>query len=189
MSATLQARALSLTEYQARLEAIIRSLGFSFTLNTDILAQQVEWPNQPYRVSHGYASRGGNDGVAGQSNGEARTVVVRDDLSPLDIARTTTHELAHIILGHNNPNPRDDALLLLNAFGVDAVRGAFESEAEACANAVLDYFGFADPGWTDNYIHGWMSHVPPIHAVMDNITNKAAHGAAIITNLINAGTS
>jgi hypothetical protein len=86
--------------------------------------------------------------LPGSTNGvtrpETMTVVIDDGLSPEQAAKTTIHELAHVLLEHTE----DMAEYAEH-------RGLMETEAESVAYVVAGLVGFDTSSYSVGYIAGW----------------------------------
>ena len=80
----------------------------------------------------------------GVTRPETMTVVIDEDLSPEQAAKTTIHELAHVLLGHTE----DMAEYAEH-------RGLMETEAESVAYVVSGMAGFDTSAYSVGYIAGW----------------------------------
>lgn len=69
-----------------------------------------------------------------------RTVVVRDDVSDAQAVKTTAHELAHILCGHEHNGD---------------IRSRQEVEADSVAFVVADHFGLDTSQYTFRYLLNW----------------------------------
>lgn len=83
-------------------------------------------------------------GANGQTDGAAKRVTVRNDVEPLQILKTTVHELAHILCGHLDPS-----------YAYSAHRGRAETEAESSAYVVLSALGVDSGGYSAPYVSSW----------------------------------
>jgi hypothetical protein len=99
-----------------------------------------------YLVGEGWTV--GRQSLPGTMNGvtrpETMTVVIDEDLSPEQAAKTTIHELAHVLLEHTE----DMAEYAEH-------RGLMETEAESVAYVVAGLLGFNTAAYSVGYIAGW----------------------------------
>lgn len=101
----------------------------------DALAAQVE--------ANGYAlERGDCGGANGWTNGTAKVIRVRDDVSDGQAVKTLAHEVAHMMLHMDG----DEAM---------THRGIAEVEAESVAFIVAGAHGMDTSGYSFAYIGGW----------------------------------
>lgn len=82
----------------------------------------------------------GHPGAYGVTDYDARTVTVRPDLAPAQQAKTTAHELGHVLLHH----PADDL-----------GRERREVEAESVAYVVCAAHGLPTDAYSLGYVAGW----------------------------------
>ncbi|ROQ30862.1 uncharacterized protein DUF1738 [Frondihabitans sp. PhB188] len=80
----------------------------------------------------------------GVTRPETMTVVIDDNLSPEHAAKTTIHELAHVLLDHTEDMAE-----------YAAHRGLMETEAESVAYVVAGLAGFDTAAYSVGYIAGW----------------------------------
>ncbi|AMM22789.1 hypothetical protein AX769_21880 (plasmid) [Frondihabitans sp. PAMC 28766] len=80
----------------------------------------------------------------GVTRPETMTVVINEDLSPEQAAKTTIHELAHVLLDHTEDMAE-----------YSAHRGLMETEAESVAYVVAGMVGFDTSAYSVGYIAGW----------------------------------
>ena len=124
-----------------RLAALIRAEGYTFTLG-------------PLPAGH--------SGANGLTDYVARTVVVRDDLQPAQQAKTTAHELAHVLL--HDP-----------AAGVRADRSVVEIEAESVAYLVCGENGLSSDAYSFGYVAVWAGGAAAtVRDAATRVTNCAA---------------
>jgi antirestriction protein ArdC len=83
----------------------------------------------------------GHEEANGVTSFADRTVTVRDDLAPAQVAKTTAHELAHVLL--HRPGTHD----------LDRARQ--EIEAESVAYIVLGANGIEADAYSFGYVAGW----------------------------------
>jgi antirestriction protein ArdC len=83
----------------------------------------------------------GHERANGITNFAASTVTVRDDLAPAQTAKTTAHELAHVLL--HQPSTHD----------LDRARQ--EIEAESVAYLILGASGLDTDAYSFGYVAGW----------------------------------
>lgn len=102
-----------------RLATLIRAEGFTFTLG----------PLPP-----------GHDGANGLTDHDRRAVYVRDDLPEAQRAKTTAHELAHVLMHGTSPRPR---------------RSVVEVEAESVAFLVCGSAGLPSDAYSFGYVATW----------------------------------
>ncbi len=102
-----------------RLAALIRAEGFSFTLG----------PLPP-----------GHPGANGLTDHASRAVIVRDDLPDAQQAKTTAHELAHVLMHGTFPRPP---------------RSVIEVEAESVAFLVCGSAGLPSDAYSFGYVATW----------------------------------
>lgn len=98
-------------------------------------------------ASHGYTFTvgpmpAGHEAANGVTAYDTRSVVVRDDLSPAQQAKTTAHELAHVLLHDPDRGPRPD-------------RAVCEIEAESVAYLVCGSHGLASGDYSFGYVATW----------------------------------
>ncbi|ROQ30264.1 uncharacterized protein DUF1738 [Frondihabitans sp. PhB188] len=80
----------------------------------------------------------------GVTRPETMTVVIDESLSPEQAAKTTIHELAHVLLEHTED---------IEEYA--AHRGLMETEAESVAYVVAGMVGFDTAAYSVGYIAGW----------------------------------
>jgi DNA primase len=83
----------------------------------------------------------GHERANGITNFATRTVTVRDDLAPAQTAKTTAHELAHVLLHQAGTHDLD--------------RARQEIEAESVAYLVLGAKGLDTDAYSFGYVAGW----------------------------------
>ncbi|MDE0803323.1 MAG: ArdC-like ssDNA-binding domain-containing protein [Acidimicrobiales bacterium] len=105
--------------FRQQLSCLVRAEGFTFRIG----------PRPP-----------GHEAANGLTDWGTRTVIVRDDLTDAQAAKTTAHELAHVLL--HGPDCR------LN-------RGTREIEAESVAYLVCAAAGLDAAGYSFGYVAGW----------------------------------
>lgn len=108
------------------------------------------WDSVAALVSaEGYViERGDCAGAYGTTDLGARTVRVRSDVDPAQAAKTLTHELAHILMGHDGTMP-------------GRVR---EVEAESVACIVASVAGLDTLGYSVPYVAGWAGDSEAVEA-------------------------
>lgn len=102
-----------------RLADLIRAEGFTFTLG-------------PLPPGHASAN--------GLTDFDKRTVIVRGDLPDAQQAKTTAHELAHVLLHGTSPQPR---------------RAVMEVEAESVAFLICGSEGLPSDAYSFGYVATW----------------------------------
>lgn len=91
----------------------------------------------------GYTLQRGDCGTAnGWTDGAAKVIRVRDDISDAAATKTLIHELAHAMLHFDDPD-------------APAHRGLAEVEAESVAYIVAGAHGMDTSGYTFGYVSGW----------------------------------
>lgn len=105
--------------FRQQLSCLIRAQGFTF--------RQGPMPH-------------GHESANGLTDWGTRTVTVRDDLTDAQAAKTTAHELAHVLL--HGPTTNLD-------------RGTKEVEAESVAYLVCATAGLDASGYSFGYVAGW----------------------------------
>lgn len=80
----------------------------------------------------------------GVTRPETMTVVIDEDLTPEQAAKTTIHELAHVLLEHTED---------MEEYAEH--RGLMETEAESVAYVVAGLVGFDTAAYSVGYIAGW----------------------------------
>ncbi|HMJ77979.1 MAG TPA: ArdC-like ssDNA-binding domain-containing protein [Iamia sp.] len=106
-------------ELTDRLATLIQAEGYTFTLG----------PLPP-----------GYDGANGLTDHDQRVVIVRDDLPDAQRAKTTAHELAHVLMHGTSPRPR---------------RSVVEVEAESVAFLVCGSAGLPSDAYSFGYVATW----------------------------------
>ena len=135
--------------FRHRLAALVRAEGFTYT-------------RRPLPAGHAQAN--------GLTDWGTRTVTVRPDLTDAQAAKTTAHELAHVLL--HEPGTRNDS-------GTPpADRGTREIEAESVAYLVCAQAGLDASGYSFGYVAGWAGgDLDAIRATAQRVT-ACAHGIA-----------
>lgn len=129
-----------------------------------LTAQGVTVERQHLTSANGYAA------PANEETGEGVRVVIGDDLSPAQAAKTALHEAAHITLGH------------LDEFEEYAThRGRFEVEAESVAYVTAGLLGLDASDYSTGYVAGWATS-----AESDVIKSTAARVLATVHTLADA---
>jgi len=105
----------------------------------DALAEQVA--SDGYELKRGRCAR---PQANGSTDPAARTVIVRDDLSPAQAAKTLVHERAHILLGHVD-----------SEVSYQVCRGQCEVEAESVAYLVCTQLGIEADDYSLPYVARW----------------------------------
>jgi antirestriction protein ArdC len=124
-----------------RLAAVIEARGFTFT--------------------HGPMPDGHQD-ANGVTDYTTRAVTVRDDLAPAQQAKTTAHELAHVLLHDPALGDRPD-------------RAVCEIEAESVAYLVCGSHGLASDDYSFGYVATWAAGDPDaVRATAQRVTACAA---------------
>lgn len=124
-----------------RLAAIIRSSGYAFELG---------------------AMPAGHEDANGVTDHTNRAVTVRDDLAPAQQAKTTAHELAHVLLHDPATGSRPD-------------RNVCEIEAESVAYLVCGSHGLASDDYSFGYVATWAAGDPDaVRATAQRVTACAA---------------
>lgn len=124
-----------------RLAAVIADHGYTFTLG-------------PMPV--------GRAGANGVTTYDTRTVVVRDDLAPAQQAKTTAHELAHVLLHSPDRGQRPD-------------RAVCEIEAESVAYLVCGSHGLASDDYSFGYVATWANgDTDTVRATSERVITCAA---------------
>jgi len=98
-----------------------------------------------------------NRGAFGTTNLVERTVRVRDDVEPAQAAKTLTHELAHILMGHDGSMPGQ-------------VR---EVEAESVACVVTATVGLDSLAYSVPYVAGWAGDATAVRASAERVVATA----------------
>lgn len=110
----------------------------------DGLAELVADHGFTLAMAEGVLALGGANGITDFTD---RTVTVRGDIDAAARVKTLAHELAHIILGHEDRR------------GEGLHRGIGEVEAESVAMMVTAAWGMDSTGYTVPYVGGWSSSV------------------------------
>jgi hypothetical protein len=108
----------------------------------------------------------GHEGANGLTDWGTRTVTVRDDLSDAQAAKTTAHELAHVLL--HGPACHLD-------------RGTREIEAESVAYLVCASAGLDASGYSFGYVATWAGGDP--EAVSSTAARVLAAARGVIARL------
>lgn len=94
-------------------------------------------------AANGYAlERGDCGGANGWTDGAAKIIRVRDDVSDAQAVKTLAHEVGHMLMHFDDPD-------------APAHRGLAEVEAESVAFIVAGAHGMATDGYTFPYVAGW----------------------------------
>lgn len=102
-------------------------------------------------TEHGFTFRYGDTGAAnGYTNFQNKEVVISDKLSPMQAAKTSAHELAHIALGHGEETDEYHS-------GPGGKRPDFEIEAESVAYVISRSYNVSSSDYSFGYIDGWAS--------------------------------
>ena len=132
--------------FRQQLSCLIRAEGFTF--------RQGPMPH-------------GHEDANGVTDWGTRTVTVRDDLTDAQAAKTTAHELAHVLL--HGPGCRLD-------------RGTREVEAESVAYLVCATAGLDASGYSFGYVAGWASgDLDAITSTADRVLEAARAVIARLT--------
>jgi len=124
-----------------RLAAVIADHGYTFTLG-------------PMPAGHAAAN--------GVTTYDTRTVVVRDDLAPAQQAKTTAHELAHVLLHSPDQGERPE-------------RAVCEIEEESVAYLVCGSHGLASDDYSFGYVATWASgDTDAVRATSERVITCAA---------------
>jgi antirestriction protein ArdC len=124
-----------------RLASVIADNGYTFTLG-------------PMPAGHEDAN--------GVTTYDTRAVVVRDELSPAQQAKTTAHELAHVLLHAPDRGQRPD-------------RAVCEIEAESVAYLVCGNHGLASDDYSFGYLATWArGDTDAVRATSERVINCAA---------------
>lgn len=116
----------------------------------------------------GYTYERGPTGTAnGYTDYTGRTVRVSDTLTGAMAAKTTAHELAHVLMHH----PDSDR----------PARDVCEIEAESVAYVVMAAHGIDSGGYTLGYVAGWSGG--DVATVKTTATRVAAHAKKILATL------
>lgn len=128
--------------FRHQLAALIRAEGFTCTRG-------------PMPNGHAQAN--------GLTDWGTRTVTVRDDLTDAQAAKTTAHELAHVLL--HQPGTR-------STWGTPPTdRGTREIEAESVAYLVCAHAGLDASDYSFGYVAGWASgDLDAIRATAERVT-------------------
>lgn len=120
----------------------------------DALVAQIEASGFSYRRGPMPPQFAGANGLTTYS---ARTVLVRDDLSPAHAAKTTAHELAHVLL-HGDDAP-------------EHTRERCEVEAESVAFIVCAACGLDSDSYTFPYVGRWsMGDLDLVRSTAERVT-------------------
>lgn len=112
---------------------------------------------------NGYTYREGGDG--------ATHVVIEENLSPAQAAKTALHEAAHVELGHLD----DDYAEYI------AHRGRYEVEAESVAYVIAGMLGLDTSAYSTGYVASWAER-----AESDVLKSTAAHVLTAVHTLVEA---
>jgi hypothetical protein len=96
-------------------------------------------------------------GAFGTTDLAARTVRVRDDVEPAQAAKTLTHELAHVLMGHDGSMPGQ-------------VR---EVEAESVACLVTAALGLDSLAYSVPYVAGWAGNIAAVRTSAERVIATA----------------
>ncbi len=130
---------------QEALEAQVAAAGFTFERGT---------PASP--------------GANGTTTWATRRVIVRDDVSDAQAAKTSVHELAHILLGHEH---------------TDDTRARGEVEAESVAYVVAGYAGLDTSSYSLGYVAGWAESGKEAEAVRETAERVLTVAGQIVAGL------
>jgi hypothetical protein len=107
----------------------------------------------------------------GSTDPAARTVTVRDDLSPAQAAKTLVHERAHIALGHVD-----------SVASYQVCRGQCEVEAKSVAYLVCTQLGIEADDYSLPYVGGWADgDVEIVRATAERLVTVAR---SILTSVV-----
>lgn len=117
--------------------------------------QERGWPVQRQRIP-------GNVNGFAEMKGRRR-VVIEEDLSPAQAAKTLLHEAAHVVLHADLELP-----------ATREIRATREVEAESVAYVVAGYFGLDTSSYTIGYVTGWSGgNVATIRSSAENVLRGA----------------
>lgn len=101
------------------------------------------------------AEAGWPESTSGRTTPQNRTVQIRGDMSPAAQAKTLAHELSHIVLEHEQSDPRS------------------ETEAESTAYLVMRHLGIDTGSYSFGYVSGWAQDTSTVQRSAETIRRTA----------------